>query len=109
VIRSAIRSSDVVARSGEAEFALILPEATSDRILSKADMVRSKVQERVCLLDDRKTDVTCSVGLASMEILPPGGTRPDQVKSAEDLLGMANMALTRARGSGSGRVVVFGG
>jgi len=109
VIRSAIRSSDVVARSGEAEFALILPEATSDRILSKADMVRSKVQERVCLLDDRKTDVTCSMGLASMEILPPGGTRPDQVKSAEDLLGMANMALTRARGSGSGRVVVFGG
>src|SRR3972149_1568278 len=109
VIRSAIRSSDVVARSGEAEFALILPEATSDRILSKADMVRSKVQERVCLLDDRKTDVTCSIGLASVEILPPGGTRPDQVKSAEDLLGMANMALARARGSGSGRVVVFGG
>jgi len=109
VIRSVIRSSDVVARSGEAEFALILPEATSERILAKADLVRSKVEERVSRLDDRKTDVRCSVGLASMEVLPPGGTKPDQVKSAEDLLGMASMALTRARGSGSGRVEVFGG
>ena len=109
VIRSAIRSSDVAARSGEAEFALILPEATSARILAKTDMVRSKVQERISVLDDRKTGVLCSVGLASMEIVPPGGTRPDQVKSAEDLLGMASMALTRARGSGSGRVEVFGG
>ena len=108
VIRSAIRSSDVVARSGEAEFALILPEATSEKILSKADMVRSKVEERISLIDDRKTDLTCSVGLASMEVLPPGGTKPDQVKSAEDLLGMASMALTRARGSGAGRVEVFG-
>ncbi len=109
VLRSALRSSDVVARSGEAEFALILPEATSDRILSKADMVRSKVQERVSVFDERKTGVTCSVGLASMEIVPPGGTNPDRVQSAEDLLGMASMALIRARGSGYGRVAVFGG
>lgn len=108
VIRSAIRSSDVVARSGEAEFALILPEATSEKILSKADLVRSKVQDRVSLIDDRKTDVTCCVGLASMEGLPLGGTDPFQVKSAEDLFGMASMALTRARGLGSRRVAVFG-
>ncbi|NNF84422.1 MAG: hypothetical protein HKM29_04620 [Deltaproteobacteria bacterium] len=66
------------------------------------------MEERISLLDDRKTDVTCSVGLASMEVLPPGGTKPDQVKSAEDLLGMASMALIRARGSGAGRVEVFG-
>ncbi len=108
VIRNAMRSTDVVARSGEAEFALILPEATSERILSKADLVRSKVQDRVSLLDDRRTNVTCSVGLASMEVFPYGVTDPDQVQSAEDLLGMANMALTRARGSGSGRVEIFG-
>lgn len=108
VIRSAIRSSDVVARSGDSEFALILPEATSEQILPKTDIVRAKVEERISLLDDRKTDLTCSVGLASMEIVPPEGTRPDQVKSAEDLLGMASMALTRARGSGTGRVEVFG-
>jgi len=108
VIQSAIRRSDIAARSGDAEFALILPEATSTRILAKTDTVRSKVQDRISIVDGRKTGVVCSVGLASMEIIPPTGTMPGQVKSAEDLWGMANMALTRARGSGSGQVEVFG-
>ena len=108
VIRDAIRRSDIAARSGEAEFALILPEATSGRILAKADIVRSRVQERILVFDDRRTEITCSMGIASMDILPPGGAGTDQVKSAEDLLGMANMALTRARGAGGSRVEVFG-
>jgi len=108
VIHSVIRRSDIAARSGDAEFALILPEATSARILAKTDAVRSKVQERISIVDGRKTGVVCSVGIASMEIVPPAGSKPDQVKSAEDLWGMANMALTRARGSGSGQVEVFG-
>ena len=108
VIRSAIRKSDIAARSGDAEFALILPEATSARILAKAEIVRSKVQERISVFDDRRTEITCSMGIASMEIRSPGTTTPGQVKTAEDLLGMASMALTRARGSGSGQVEVFG-
>jgi two-component system, cell cycle response regulator len=113
-IQGSIRNSDVLARCGEDEFALIMPEATADRVLRKAGTLRARVEERVASLEDgRKTEVACAVGLASLPLLtPPAASdsgKPAQAPSAEDLLGMANMALTRARVSGSGRVEVFGG
>jgi diguanylate cyclase (GGDEF)-like protein len=112
-IQGGIRSSDVLARSGEGEFALIMPEATADRVVKKAGILRARVEERVATLDGRKTDVACAVGLASLPLLTPAaapgsGGGPAQAPSAEDLLGMANVALTRARVSGENRIEIFG-
>jgi len=108
VIQGAIRSSDIVAHSGEEEFALILPESTADRIIQKAGAIRSRVEESVACVDGRKTEITCSIGLASHPLVHPGGNAVEPIKSAEDLLGMASTALTRARGMGKDRVAVFG-
>jgi two-component system, cell cycle response regulator len=112
-IQGSIRSSDVLARCSEDEFALIMPEAAADRVARKAGVLRARVEERVASLDGRRTEVACAVGLASLPLLAPaaapGGGRLAQGASAEDLLGMANMALTRARLSGAKRVEVFGG
>jgi two-component system cell cycle response regulator len=108
VIRKTIRSSDVMARHGEEDFALLMPEATADRVLRKAGAIRARVEESLALMEWKGTGITCSVGLASHPLVSADAGSSEPVKSAEDLLGMANMALTRARGSGKDRVAVFG-
>ncbi len=108
VIRKGLRSSDIVARYEEDNFALLMPEATSETIVKKAGVIRSQVEERIAYLDGRKTDLLCSVGLASLSLVSPDGKPGKPVQSPEDLLGMANIALTRARVAGKSRVEVFG-
>jgi two-component system cell cycle response regulator len=109
VIRKSIRSSDIVARFEQDHFALLMPEATADKILKKAAAIRIQVEEKAAYLDGKKTDIVCSVGLASLSVASAAGGPTESVKSSEDLLGMANMALSRARMAGKSRVEVFGG
>jgi diguanylate cyclase (GGDEF)-like protein len=108
VIRKSTRSSDIVGRLEEDNFALLIPETTAEKIVEKASRIRNQVEEKAAYLDGKKTDIVCCMGLASLSLVSTDGGSTESVKSPDDLLGMASMALNRARMAGRNRVEVFG-
>ena len=66
VIRSSVRTEDVVARFGGEEIVVLLPEATADQAASVAEKLRVLVAARVVEFRDLRLSVTVSVGCASL-------------------------------------------
>jgi len=98
VFRTQLRADDIGCRYGGEEFTLILPEAPLEVVRERAEQLRqavkdTQVQERGRVLDQ----VTVSVGIASY---PQHGT------TADALLGVADVALYKAKEDGRDRVVV---
>jgi diguanylate cyclase (GGDEF)-like protein len=79
-----VRASDLLARYGGDEFALLLPDCTIDR-----------AKEIVARLEDVCRDISFSTGLASW----------DSSESADSLLRRADQALYLAKSQGGGRSV----
>jgi diguanylate cyclase (GGDEF)-like protein len=82
-----LRMSDVLARIGGDEFAVLLPGCSIETAAQIAARLRSAVPA-----------ANCSVGVASW----------DRVETIEELLSRADTALYEAKDSGRGRVVVSG-
>jgi diguanylate cyclase (GGDEF)-like protein len=96
LIQGSIRETDIPARYGGEEFAIILPHTPVENALLLADRIRQTVhQTRFSgLADDHP--VTVSLGIA---------TYPDPlIRSADDLIGMADQGLYKAKMSGKNRV-----
>jgi two-component system cell cycle response regulator len=97
MLRRRLRGSDVAARYGGDEFALLLPETGHDEALALIEDIRAAIAAH---LDPPPTSpeeaLTCSVGLASW---------PEDASSAKDLLGAADARLYEAKRSGRDRVV----
>lgn len=108
VIRKSLRSSDIVGRLEENNFALLIPETTAEKIVEKAAAIRNQVEKKAAYIDGNKTDIVCSMGMASLSLVSSDHGPAESVKSSDDLLGMASMALSRARFGGKSRVEVFG-
>jgi diguanylate cyclase (GGDEF)-like protein len=89
VLRGGSRAMDTAARYGGDEFALILPESNASEA--------GEVAERICeglARDGQMPRITASVG---MSVYPKDGT------TVEKLLGAADHALYRSKGSGEKR------
>ena len=85
VILSAARETDVVARFGGDEFALVLPDTGSDGALVVADRVRACIAEHVFLAAEGfNFRLTGSAGVATL---------PDTVPTVERLLQAADDAM----------------
>lgn len=95
LLRSALRSRDVLFRYGGDEFAAILPDTTVEGAVVIGERLRRTVQRASW---PRRT-VTLSVGIA--------GTDPN-VTSPMDVLGAADQALLDAKANGRNRVSVAG-
>ena len=99
VIRSTARETDVVARFGGDEFALVLPDTGSEGAVAVGERVRDRIAEAHYLggqgLDVR---LTASVGVATL---------PDVAASSEGLMRAADQAMYWVKEHGKNGISVF--
>jgi diguanylate cyclase (GGDEF)-like protein len=92
IIRTCARETDVVARFGGDEFALILPDTGREGAVSVATRIRDRIRAARFLSSDGLTvHLTASIGVATL---------PDAAASAEELLQAADMAMYRVKAAG---------
>lgn len=97
-LKSHSRASDIACRFGGEEFILILPDASLEETIRKAEELREGVKKIKLSYNNQPLDaITISAGIASS---PEYGTK------ADELINNADTALYKAKGGGRDRVVV---
>lgn len=98
VIRSSARETDVVARFGGDEFALVLPDTGVEGARSVGERVRERIANHEFLRGDGLSiHLTASVGIASL---------PDVAASEEALIQAADQAMYRVKQRGKNGIFV---
>ena len=99
VIRGCARETDVAARFGGDEFALVLPDTGSEGAVAVAERVRERIAAYSFLTASDGLDIhlTASVGVATL---------PDVAASADELIKAADMAMYRVKEQGKDGVVL---
>lgn len=97
VLRSTLRSTDIIARFGGDEFEVLLLDIDSNDAIKVVDKVRQKMAELKIAQDVR---VSISAGIASF---------PDNAVDAQALFLRADEALYEAKKDGGNRVLVSSG
>ncbi|HEY7791324.1 MAG TPA: GGDEF domain-containing protein [Vicinamibacterales bacterium] len=96
IIRGSARETDIAARFGGDEFAVILPETDAAGALAVAERVRARIEaSRFLEGDGLSLAITASVGV---------GTLPDAVDSADALLRAADQAMYAVKAAGKNGV-----
>jgi diguanylate cyclase (GGDEF)-like protein len=92
VIRSSARETDVVARFGGDEFALVLPDTGGEGAFAVGDRIRERIAAHTFLAGDGLAiRLTASVGVATL---------PDVAASSEELVQAADKAMYVVKESG---------
>jgi diguanylate cyclase (GGDEF)-like protein len=98
VIRGSARETDVVARFGGDEFALILPDTGSEGAFAVGERIRERIAAHEFLASDGlKIRLTASVGVATL---------PDVAASADELVQAADKAMYQVKESGKNGIQI---
>jgi len=95
LLQCSVRQSDLVARFGGEEFAILLPNAPGDGAFQLAERLRCAVRDMSIPQDGTILHVTVSIGLSTLT--------PD-IGRADAMIKAADMALYRAKQGGRDRV-----
>lgn len=97
LLKESVRGQDIVCRYGGEEFVFVLPGASLDAALKRAELLREDVKQLNAQYGGQLLGaVTLSIGIAVF---------PDNGDSAEHLLKAADDALYRAKAGGRDRVI----
>ena len=99
LLRECVRNTDVVARYGGDEMAIILLEVDMQLALEVAEKLRREVEKRYFIWETRSLRVTVSIGVAAAP--------QEDIKEWNDLVKASDQALYRAKDAGRNRVVGF--
>jgi len=92
VIKGSARETDMVARFGGDEFALVLPDTGGEGAFAVGERIRERIAAHVFLAGDGlNIHLTASVGVATL---------PDAAASVEELVQAADMAMYQVKESG---------
>jgi len=94
-----LRPTDIVARLGGEEFAVLLSDACRDNAFKVAERIRSTFAARAATVAGHAVNATASIGVAIIQ---------DPRQDVHALLAQADQALYRAKARGRNRVVVIG-
>jgi diguanylate cyclase (GGDEF)-like protein len=98
LMKSCVRTSDIVCRYGGEEFVIVMPGASTPTVNECAEEIRSRFQEMTVFFEGSEIRSTISLGAA---IYPLHGSGVDEV------FVRADRAMYRAKQEGRNRVVVF--
>jgi diguanylate cyclase (GGDEF)-like protein len=102
LLRSMLRSSDIVGRFGGDEFAVLFPQTDADHAHAVMERLRAEIARTAISPGADPADpplhCTVSVGLAAL---------PGDAASLTDILALADSALYKAKNSGRDRVAVM--
>jgi diguanylate cyclase (GGDEF)-like protein len=100
VIRGSARETDVVARFGGDEFALILPDTGGEGAFAVGERIRERIAAHIFLdAEGLGTRLTCSVGVATL---------PDSASSADEIIQAADRAMYAVKASGKNGIQAAG-
>lgn len=94
-LESSVRATDFCCRYGGEEFVLVMPTASVDIAVARAESMRDTLQSLHFNEGDKQIRITASFGIA---------TYPLHARSIEDLLSRADQALYRSKHSGRNQV-----
>lgn len=98
VIKQCVRDVDIFARYGGEEFVVILPQTSQAEASVIAERIRQRVADMVVDAGEAgNLSITISIGISSF---------PENGRSAEDLVSIADQALYRAKDSGKNLVCI---
>lgn len=99
IVKSSIRSVDVVARFGGEEFIILFPNMFVNEAYIKTEQIRQKIARKTVVDGDHEVSVTVSFGLASY---------PTHGENDMDIIRAADDALYIAKASGRNCVKIAG-
>jgi diguanylate cyclase (GGDEF)-like protein len=100
IIGRMVRTSDIAARIGGEEFAIVLPRASAEQAAAMAERLRAAMEKAPLYHDNGELHFTASFGVA---------LRTAETDSLDRLLAEADKALYEAKEGGRNRVVCSGG
>jgi diguanylate cyclase (GGDEF)-like protein len=99
LIKGCIRGSDMTARYGGDEIAILLPETEKSKATEVAEKLRGLIEKTSFEWQGTAIKITCSIGIASAP--------DDRIANWNDLLDKADQALYRGKGTGKNIVFTF--
>jgi EAL domain-containing protein (putative c-di-GMP-specific phosphodiesterase class I) len=98
LLRERLRETDIVARSGGDEFAILLPHTDEDQARTVAAHLLEAVRHHQVVISGQPVGVTASIGIV---LIPPRGS------AAGDVFACADLALYKAKESGRNCLAVY--